>query len=176
MVRTPTDGRSFSDSVSPLLWGNSRYLVSDRSLFRLLHPLSELHALDRDQIESYPTLNRSMLPHHLWTVFEWTTLRSLPNGDMRVMSAKLRKLQNALAVARWKLALRDTEIQSLPNPLMATMETRSENSEADESSQPLFQGDILNDEGPWVCLSKVDHSVPAIVHAENTSARSVFTF
>ncbi|WP_442508367.1 hypothetical protein SH528x_007336 [Novipirellula sp. SH528] len=177
MVRTSTDDPAFADLVSPLLWKESRYLVSDGTLARLLQSLAEFNALPRDQIEAYPTLNRAILQHHLWTVFDWTTQPGLSTADdPRVLPSKLRKMQSELAVAIGKLALSDAEIQSLPNPLTATAATEkfSTNYNADESKQPFLPKDILEDDGPWVCLSKVDHSVPAIVHTESVAARSAF--
>ncbi len=177
MVRTPMDDHADADPVSPLLWKESRYLVSDGTLARLLQSLAEFNVLSHDQIEAYPTLNRAILQHHLWTVFDWTTQPGLSMGDdPRVLPSKLLKMQSELAVAIGKLALSDAEIQSLPNPLTATAATEnfSTNYNADESKQPFLPKDILEDEGPWVCLSKVDHSVPAIVHTESVAARSAF--
>ncbi|MEP3478582.1 MAG: hypothetical protein ABJZ55_04985 [Fuerstiella sp.] len=177
MVRTQADDQADADPVSPLLWTNSEYLVSDGTLPKLLQSLAEFNALSRDQIESYPALNRAILQHHLWTVFDWTTQPGLSTGDdPRVLPSKLRKMQSALAVALGKLALSDAEIQRLPNPLTATAATGkfSTNYNADESKQPFLPNDILEDGGPWVCLSKVDHSVPAIVHTESVAARSAF--
>lgn len=176
MVRTTTDGHTVVDPVSPLLWENSRYLVSDGSHARLLHALAEFNALRRDQIAAYPTLNRAILQHHLWTVFDWTTLPALTTGDSRVLPSKLRNMQRALAVAIEKLALSDTEIQNLPNPLTATAETEdfSPNYNAEKPRQPFLPTGMLDNKGSWICLSKVDHDVPAIIHTENSSARSAF--
>lgn len=177
MVRTPETDYTDADPVSPLLWKESRYLLLDGTLTRLLPSLAEFNGLSRDQIKAYPTLNRAILQHHLWTVFDWTTQPGLSTGDdARVLPSKLRKMQTDLAVAIEKLALSDAEIQSLPNPLIATAATENFSTKynADESKQPFLPRDILEDQGPWVCLSKVDHSVPAIVHTESVAARSAF--
>jgi len=176
MVRTPSDDPGIADPVSPLLWENSRYLVSDDSHARLLQLLDAFNALSSDQIEDYPKLNRAILQHHLWTVFDWTTTPALLTGDMLVAPSKLRKMQGALAVAIRKLALSDAEIQSLPNPLTVTAATEKfpQNFNAEKTKQPFLPRNLLKNEGPWVCLSKVDHAVPAIVHTNRTAARSAF--
>lgn len=176
MLRKPADDGSDEDSVSPLLWENSRYLVSGDSHVRLLQSLAEFNLLSREQIKAYPTLNRAILQHHLWTVFDWTTLPALTTSDSRVLPSTLGKMQRALAVAIEKLALSDTEIQNLPHPLAMTAATKNfaPDYNPEEPRQPFLPGDLLYEKGSWVCLSKVDHEVPALVHTETHAARSAF--
>ncbi len=177
MVRTVSDERVVTeDPDSPLLWKNSRYLLSEDTLPRLLKSLDDLNSLTGDRIEAYPPLNRAILQHHLWTVFDWTTLLDLSRGDTNLPPSQLHKMQKSLALAIRKLALSETAIAKLPNPLTATADSEKfpKSYDASDSPKPFLPSDLFDEKGPWVCLSKDGHAVPAIVHTEAVAVRSAF--
>ena len=177
MVRKVSDEHAVTDDPeSPLLWEDSRYLLSEDTLPRLLNSLDALNSLPENRIKAYPPLNRAVLQHHLWTVFDWTTLLDLSNGEANLPPAQLHRMQKSLALAIRKLALSETTIASLPNPLTATADSKTfpTSFDASGSSQPYLPSDLFDEKGPWVCLSKVDRAVPAIIHTEAVAARSAF--
>src|SRR3989442_2215797 len=69
-VRTDANGAELgTDALDPLLWPSSKYLLENPRYPRLCDVLDGLRASDLSRM---PPLDRALLQHDLWTVFDWT--------------------------------------------------------------------------------------------------------
>ena len=178
-VRKLDDGRVITPAAAtPLLWADSRYLVDNGAPAKLTEALNALNAIPEARFDAYPPVNRAILQHHVWTVFDWTTLltHSSATKPPRIPGRELFKLQQALATTIRKLALSKAAILRLPSPLQATVASRvyRRTFDPENVTKPFLPEDIYDGKGPWVCLSKANHAVPAKIHTASVNARSAF--
>ena len=177
IVRKTLDGGVVApEPESPLLWSDSTYLINKGELTRLLNSLDRFNALSREQITAYPSVKRAILQHHVWTVFDWTTRLSESSLEPRLTQSKLFRLQQGLASTIKKLALSETEIHRLPTSMKvpADFSVQAQDGETGDALKTLFPRDLYNEQGPWVCLAKLDHDVPAMLHTDSAGSRSAF--
>ena len=183
-VRRDLDGSTvIPEAEAPLLWKNSTFLVEDRNCIKLLGALKSFDKLPQTQIELLSSLQRAILQHHLWSVFDWTTIAADPHPIEQFDAMVTRvptdvhfRLQMSLASAIKKLALSQTEILALPSPVEATVnsEVYPQLYDSSDAFKPFLPVDVCDPNGEWVCISKPDFPVPAIHHAEAVDYRSVF--
>lgn len=171
------------EAETPRLWRNSRYLIEDGGKKRLLRDLKSFDALSSEKVAAYSPLQRAILQHHLWCVFDWTTIPAGPVSnanfdplESRISPYELRQLQKTLASSIRKLAMTRQEILSLPSPLQATVAASVYSTAVDENDamKPFLPEDLLDSEESWVCINRPDYAVPATLHAEANSFRSAF--
>lgn len=183
-VRTALDGSIVEpESETPRLWKNSTFLIEDGNCTLLLGALKSFNELSQTQIESLSSLQRAILQHHVWSVFDWTTIPGDPypiqqfnSMETRVSSDVQFRLQVALASSIRKLALSPQEILALPSPLTATVDSKvySRHYDSSDAFKPFLPAEICDPDGSWVCLNKPDFPVPAALHAEAVDNRSAF--
>lgn len=185
-IRKASDGSVITtESETPQLWKNSRYLVDDGAQEKLHNALKAFDGLPKETIKSYAPLKRAILQHHLWCVFDWTTIPANRNSftpskframESRVSSDELFQLQRLFASTIRKLALSHQDILHLPSPLKATIAANTYSSDVDseDAMMPYLPADVIDSDGPWVCIHRPDYPVPATLHAEATDFRSAF--
>jgi hypothetical protein len=134
-VRTTADGREFGlDEVDPLLWDETRYLLSGPSHARALRLLDEFLDTGGERLITDP-LKRAVLQHDLWAIFDWAVERRYNGHDARQREA----LSTRLARAIRRLALTREQIDRLPD-------TYADAVRAD----PSLPGDLLGSAGDWL--------------------------
>jgi len=134
-VRTAVDGREFGlDEVDPLLWDETRYLLSGPSHARTLRLLDEFLNTGGERLITDP-LKRAVLQHDLWAIFDWAIERRYDGRDARQREA----LSTRLARAIRRLALTREQIDRLPD-------TYADAVRAD----PSLPADLLGSGGNWL--------------------------
>jgi hypothetical protein len=156
-VRTAVDGREFGlDEVDPLLWRETKHLLSGPSHTQALGLLDEFLRTAGDRLISDP-LKRAVLQHDLWAVFDWAAAPRFDGRDERARTA----LMTSLARVIRRLALTRAQIEQLPN-------TYADAARSDAS----LPADLVSAEGKWVPI--VGLQPIARQHASGLS-RSVFS-
>ena len=134
-VRTAADGREFGlDEVDPLLWFETRHLLSGPSHTQAIRLLDELLSTAGDRLISDP-LKRAVLQHDLWAVFDWVAAPRFDGRDERARAALMTRLARVIR----RLALTRAQIERLPD-------TYADAARSDLS----LPGDLVSAEGKWV--------------------------
>jgi hypothetical protein len=90
-VRIAATGEQFGgDVVDPLLWSETRYLLSEPSHAQALHLLDEFLDTHGERLIGDP-VRRAVFQHDLWAVFDWLAANS------NVMPERRRALMPRLA-------------------------------------------------------------------------------
>src|SRR6185436_2986683 len=75
-VRVAPDGATYGfDTVDPLLWYETRYLLNGPSHARAIQLLDEFLASGGERLVTDP-LKRAIFQHDLWAIFDWLTTTS----------------------------------------------------------------------------------------------------
>ena len=134
-VRTAVDGREFGrDEVDPLLWRETRHLLSGPSHTQAIRLLDEFLRTAGDRLISDP-LKRAVLQHDLWAVFDWAAAPRIDGRDEPAQTALMTRLARVIR----RLALTRAQIEQLPNTYV----------EAARSDASL-PADLVSAEGKWV--------------------------
>jgi hypothetical protein len=129
------DGREFGlDEVDPLLWFETRRLLSGPSHMQAIRLLDELLSTGGERLISDP-LKRAVLQHDLWAVFDWAAAAQFDRSDERARSALMARLARVMR----RLALTHDQIERLPD-------TYADAARSDAS----LPGDLVSAEGKWV--------------------------
>ncbi|MBI5758067.1 MAG: hypothetical protein HZA46_06070 [Planctomycetales bacterium] len=177
-VRTTSEGKALGhDVVDPLLWHQTKHLLSGPSHEEALRFLDEFLTRDGDKFVRDP-LKRAILQHDLWTVFDWTAYPyGWPAAGDEYASAR-RALQRRLVPAIQRLALSQSAIDSLPDNYMAAVNSKAFPTQADSEhpGTPFLPADLLAPDASWVCVGGPrDVKTPvAPAHARFFSGRSMF--
>lgn len=174
-----TDPLAYEENaVTPLLWKDSRFLVRGITHSRFVEALDAFGALSQDQVEAYPPVKRALLQRHLWAVFDWAAALTANPSDtgLRESDSDLFELQRKIAALLMRLALSAEQIAALPDPVAATARSAAFPEDFDPSDPftPFFPASLFDETGPWVCLGKSYHPIPAKMHTESEQWRSVF--
>lgn len=170
-VRTDTDGREVgADRLDPLLWENTRYLLSGKSHEDAVAVLDEFLSRRGEQLFSDP-LRRAILQRDLWAVFDWAAAGDRVNG----VEARSRILIR-LAAAIDRVALTKDQIQHLPDNIAVAVASKSFAAGYDRlhPQAEFLPADLLKADGPWVCLKANDGRVITPAHDRAFGGRSVF--
>ena len=154
-VRVAADGSEYGlDGVDPLLWSETRYLLTGDSHPRALALLDEFLASNAESLVREP-LKRAVFQNDLWAIFEW--LAKMSQGDRQRRMA----LEQRLARMIRRVALTRTEIEALPDTYTMAVRSRALVTPADPSQQrPSFPHDLFNPSGPWVSVGSTVPMVP----------------
>ncbi len=175
-VRTAVDGKSYGrDELDPLLWPESKYLLTGERHKRVVALLDEFLTQNGHKLIQDP-LKRVVLQHDLWAVFDWLANPTAPfqyrADDVR---PEARALQARLAKAVRRLAPSAEEIQRLPDNYAAAIAARAFATRHDpkKPERAFLPADLFDPDGPWVLLG--EHMAPAApVHVRAVQGRSAF--
>jgi hypothetical protein len=165
-VRADESGHELGDGlVDPLLWVNSKYLLTEPRYSELCRLLGEIGASDPSAIDP---VQRALTQHELWTVLDWTDGREAPNANA---------LRPMLARAIQRLALTSAGAASLPDNFAATVRAETFPSAYDDSNpqRPYLPPDLFDPKGSWVCITMPRRASGVIAtHHANQFSRSAF--
>ncbi len=171
-VRTAADGQEVgADRLDPLLWANTRHLLSGESHKRAVAVLDEFLNHHGEQLIPDP-LRRAILQRDLWAVFDWAAY----GVDTAEQKEERNKLLVRLAAAIGRVALTNAQIQNLPDNLAAAVASKSFATRYD-SMHPQVEflpRDLLDTDGPWICLKANDGRTITPMHDHGFGGRSVF--
>jgi hypothetical protein len=166
-VRVAADGSEYGDdAVDPLLWRETRYLLTNPSHDRAVQLLDEFLASQGERLITDP-VKRAVFQRDLWAIFDW--LASVSEGDQKARQALMPRVARVIR----RVALTKTEIARLPDSYAAAMASGTF-SERDDPSDPrgFLPRDLFSAGGPWVGIGGMERIVPH--HAAELS-RSAFT-
>src|SRR5262245_87459 len=169
-IRIASDGQEYGyDELDPLLWSDTKRLLSGPSHQQAIHLLDEFLSANAEQLIADP-LKRAFLQHDLWAVFDWSTQR--PDEP----SPQKRELQIRLAQIIRRLALPKEQIEKLPNNYADAVASKAfaGSYDPDRPQVTFLPSDLFQPEGPWAPLSVIGGEPVAPGHVSNFSGRSAF--
>ena len=154
-VRTAADGSAWGlDTLDPLLWRDTRHLLSGPSHAGALRVLDEFLVTRGERMIRDP-LKRAVFQHDLWAIFDWTV-----EGSERDSAARFALQQRLSAVMR-RVALTRKEIEALPDTYAAAVAARI----------PALPPDVFDPAGRWV---NAGGTQPLAPHHAGELSRSAF--
>jgi hypothetical protein len=165
-VRVAPDGSEYGlDTVNPLLWRETRNLITGDSHARALGLLDEFLASNGERLIRDP-LKHAVFQNDLWAVFDWLVKTS--DGDDRARMA----LEQRLARVIRRVALTRKAIEALPDTYARAESSRALVTPTNPSQQrPPFPHDLFSASGPWVTVGS---SVPMVPQHAAELAGSAF--
>jgi len=170
-IRIAQDGKQFGfDELDPLLWTETKYLISGPSHQQALSLLDEFLAQHADRLITDP-LKRAMLQRDLWAIFDWLSSRVDHRSEGEELQARLaRVIQN--------LALSPEQIRLLPDNYAAAAAAKSFPVQYQPASNQtaFLPPDLLREHGPWLIIGDTRGRLPAPVHTASSpfGGRSTF--
>jgi hypothetical protein len=154
-VRVAPDGSEYGlDRVDPLLWRETRHLLTDDSHARALGLLDEFLASNGERLIG-DRLKRAVFQNDLWAVFDWLVKTS--DGDRLPRTA----LEQRLARVIRRVSLTRKEIEALPDTYALAVSSRALVTPADPSQQrPSFPHDLFSASRPWVTVGSTAPMAP----------------
>jgi hypothetical protein len=172
-VRTEPGGKEYGfDSLDPLLWNKTDYLLAGKSHAQALALSNEFLRTHAERKISDP-VKRAILQRDLWAVFDWAVQ---PEGRELSYQAERHDLMARLAPIVRLLALSPDELAQLPDTYARALQNHEFPPAYDPASpnQAFLPPDLFDPSGPWVCLSPAGHNLAAPLHDLSFTARSVF--
>jgi hypothetical protein len=169
-TRVARDGREYGyDELDPLLWSETKYLLSGPSNQLAIKLLDEFLRTDAERLIKDP-LKRAILQRDLWAVFDWSAQHSYEQTPEK------RELQIKLAQVIRRTALSKQQIESLPDNYIEAVGAKSFADQYDPGKPqvPFLPPDLFQKDGPWVALSKYGGDAIALGHVFGLSGRSAF--
>jgi hypothetical protein len=171
-IRTTLGGKEYGyDSLDPLLWHETTYLLSGPSHEQAIRLLDEFLSTRAESLITDP-LKRALLQRDLWAIFDWAAFSDYKFQPQR------RELQIRLAQAIQRLALSAAQINALPDnyALAIASKTFAAQHNPAERERAFLPPDLFQSDGPWVCLSdkKWKPVAPSHVSDITSRGRSVF--
>jgi hypothetical protein len=172
----PDDAGSSIDTVDPPLWPDtSEFLRTGSTYQTAIAVLDEFLTSDGQALIADP-LKRAVLQHDLWAVFDWSAHSESAGSAGASSAGNLSELRLRLADAIRQLALSPKAIGFLPDNLAntASADAFRPNYDAEHPRAPFLPTDLLDPQGPWVCVRGVVAGPSAPVHAQYYQGRSPF--
>ena len=114
-VRVAADGKTFgADAVDPLLWRETRHLLTEPSHLQTLALLDEFLNGNAERLVMDP-LRRALFQRDLWAIFDWT----VASRDYDAHAGARHALATRLARIIRRVALTAEEVASLPDSYTA---------------------------------------------------------
>jgi len=170
--RTTNDGREEYgwDSLDPLLWYDTTYLLEGSSYQQAIQLLDEFLSTEGEDLITDPP-RRAIFQRDMWAVFDWLTVRS----DSYPTPSE--ELQWRLTQVIRKVALTEDQILSLPDNYEAAIKSKSfaPNYQSQTPDIGFLPADLLHADSEWVCLGREGGPI-AMTHTEEFPffGRSVF--
>jgi len=176
-VRQDRQGNRYGeDSLDPLLWGETEYLLAQPSHQVAMEILDEFLRTHAETLVHDP-VKKAMLQRDLWALFDWTVEQYSPNGRPHYEKEK-QELQNRLAEALRRLALTPEEIKALPDTYAQAVASGAFAKEYDaaDRERAFLPPDLFGAQSPWVCVQSSPESDAGVakMHVFNLSGRSSF--
>jgi hypothetical protein len=174
--RESRDGHEYGyDELDPLLWVQTKYLLTDPSNRQALTVLSEFLSTHGEKAINDP-LKRALLQRDLWAIFDWTTECFECTKQSANTSPSKLNLQTKLAQVIKRLALSQYQIAALPNTYKQAIEAGAlaKAYDLNNRDQSFLPSDLFDPKGPWVALSVRGGDLIAPGHVGAFSGRSVF--
>jgi len=166
-VRTAPDGTKYGfDTVDPLLWRETHYLVVGASSVSAMRVLDEFLAANGERLIRDP-LKRAVFQHDLWAVFDW--LASVSDGDKATRS----RIMQRLARVKRRVALPRKNIDALPDTYAAAIASGGFADQPVRLPQPYLPRDLFSSSGPWVTVG-VGGLAPLLPQHSRELGRSAF--
>jgi hypothetical protein len=154
-VRVAPDGSEYGfDRVDPLLWRETRYLLTGPSYLRAIRVLDQFLASNGERLIKDP-LKRAVFQNDLWAIFDW--LASTSEGDKAARTALMRRVARVMR----RVALTRKNIEALPDTYAAAVASGAFADRADASrQQPFLPRDLFSATGPWVSVGGFETLLP----------------
>jgi len=172
----PAGIRYGADSLDPLLWLNSKYLLVSPSHQRALRVLDEFLQTHAENLIHDP-VKRAILQRDLWAVFDWSVQREPEHLGEAQYEAEKQELQIRLAEVLRRLALTPKQIESLPDNYAQAVASEEFGKEyqPEQRDRPFLPPDLFDGRGPWVEIEDPGEIEPvAATHVYAVSGRSRF--
>lgn len=169
-VRTDLHGKEHGfDSLDPLLWSETNYLLSGKSHARAL-ALADEFLRSHAETQITDPIKRSILQRDVWAAFDWADQPDLPHQAQR------QELMARLAPIVARLALSPDELARLPDTYARALENHEFPPAYDPASPNggFLPPDLFDPAGPWICLGAPNGELAAPLHDLSFTARSVF--
>lgn len=164
-VRVTAEGKEFGyDSLDPLLWSSTKYLISGPSHQQAIRLLDEFLSSHAENLITDP-LKRALFQRDLWAVFDW-----LSQSDSQ--QTEREELQARLAQVIQRLALTPEQIQLLPDNYNAAIQGRSFPAQYQpaNSDASFLPWELLRTGGPWVELGVANNRLNLPLTQERPTA------
>jgi hypothetical protein len=175
-TRTEPGGKEYGfDDLDPLLWSETKYLLSGKSHARALALADEfLRAHGERQITD--PLKRAILQRDVWAVFDWADQPKEPGVPPQAYQTERNELMAKLAPIVRRLAISQDELGALPDTYARALRGHEFPAAYDPAkpNQAFLPPDLLDANGPWVCLGAPESELAAPLHDLSFTARSVF--
>ena len=161
-TRIAPDGEVFGeDEIDPLLWLETKYLLTGSSYQKAIELLDEFLNTRAERLVADP-VKRAVFQHDLWAVFDWlvTTTMRYPPQTRRPIEA--RELQARLAKVIQRVALTNEQIKALPDTYVGAIASKTFAGRyvPEHSKNAFLPPEIFNATGPWVALNSVSGLTP----------------
>ena len=166
-VRAAPDGREYGfDTVDPLLWRETHYLLEGPSHERAIRLLDEFLVSHAERLVTDP-VKRAVLQRDLWAIFDWLV------DEPEAMPERRQVLMPRLARAIRRVTLSRAQIDGLPDTYRAAVDSGAFPDRFDPAyhERAFLPRDFFTSSGPWVTIGGYDPIVPQ--HAAELS-RSAF--
>ena len=160
------------DSLDPLLWSDTNYLLTGKSHSQAIALADEFLRAHAERQIGDP-LKRTILQRDLWAVFDWADPSDQTNLQHHV--ERLELMAKLAPIVR-RLALSPDELAKLPDTYSRAVENREFPTAYDSANpnQAFLPSNLFDPNGPWVCLGVPGHDLAAPLHDLSFTARSVF--
>jgi hypothetical protein len=154
-VRVAADGTRYGfDTVDPLLWTETKYLLNGASHARAIALLDEFLKSNGERLISDP-LKAAVFQHDLWAIFDWLAVTS--QGDV----AARRALMSRVARVIRRVALTRKQIEALPDTYAGAIASGAFAAAARVSDrQTILPADLAGAGGRWITVGGTQPIVP----------------
>ncbi len=170
-VRVARDGKEFGyDELDPLLWWQTKYLISGPSHQQAVNLLDEFLSRHAENLITDP-LKRAMFQRDLWAIFDWLNQRD----DQQSAHEELR---GRLAQAIQRVALTAEQIKLLPDNYAAAVNARvfPIQYQPDSHETAFLPPELFQAGGAWIVIGDTNGRPAAPVHLQSSpfGGRSTF--
>jgi len=172
-TRVAPDGKEFGiDTLDPLLWSETNYLLEGKSHREALALADEFLRTHAERQVTDP-LRRAILQRDIWAVYDWadqSTDQEPPHlAERRELMAKLGPIVRRLALSPEQLA-------ALPDTYADALQRHEFPAAYDPAfpNRAFLPPDLFDPAGPWVCLGAPEEELAAPAHDASFVARSFF--
>jgi hypothetical protein len=171
----PTGAQYGAESLDPLLWPQTKHLLTQPSHERALRVMDEFLQTHAENLIQNP-VKRAILQHDLWSVFDWSVNSASEDEGGKSYGKERGELQTRLAEVLRRLALTSKEVDALPDNY-AQAEASGIFAKAYDPAhreRAFLPPDLFEPRGPWVSFSGNGQEPVAIEHVSSSSGRSRF--